>query len=626
MVRRKVVAYGLACALSAVALWLLPLCELTVRGLLSADGRGDAPPLPPETEPMPASLWWSRAVFSFVMALGGLNPSMVLLVLVSLALPLGYCFLRSVNGSFRLTTGVDWDSGLLFRTYLHAWPITKTVLVIVSAAPVLAAAFGVLAWLPLPEVVTGVLKAMAAGALAWLSLSRAGIAGDLEDGNYLFPSDRGVRRSLLASGALFGLAVHVSLPAFQAVAPAPWLSFWTAVGGVGSRTWTLLAALGAAVVGAGAFGTVWLAVALGPGACLRRQWRRWAPPAAMLALMGGSAAFVWPAAAFGRFDYSVSAAGPAPARLASLGLPIAASGRPAPGLLLIAGETAVRVRIGGDGGPAPVQDAGAARRLEALLEQRGYRSALVAPALWHLHRAAQIAMDAPEATRLELLGATRAGDAAFSAMLMDRARRWPASATARRAALALADGRLFKCVDPRASLLVGDLLARTGMTDRARDLYARAGVPTSRVMDRLERVPAVKPSQVDGTLTLAGRPLVGAVVGLTDARSAWLSPRERAAGAERPAGWLRGVAATAHVSAQGRFTLKGVTPGEYRLLIRCPADAADSAAPAWRVAAAWDVREPFYVAGGAVTMGAIRLDAVSRRPLREPSAQAPRLR
>jgi hypothetical protein len=626
MVRRKVVAYGLACVLSAVALWLLPLCELTVRGLLSTSGRGDVPPLPPETEPMPASLWWSRSVFSFVTAMGGLNPSMVLLVLVSLALPLGYCFLRSVNGSFRLTTGVDWDSGLLFRTYLHGWPITKTILVLVTAAPVLIALYGILAWLPLPEVLEAALKAAATGALAWLSLSRNGIAGDLEDGNYLFPSDRGVRRNLLSSGALFGLAVWISLPAFQAVAPVEWLAFWTAIGGVGSHTWTLLAALGALVVGAGAFGIVWLAVVLGPGLHLRCDMRRWAPPAAMLALMGGSAALVWPAVALGRFDYSVPADGPAPARLASLAQSDGATGPPAPRLLLVAGETATRVRIGGDGGPLPAQGAEAARRTEALLVRRGYRSALAAPAMWGLHRAAQVAMDAPEAMRLELLGATRVGDATFSAMLMDRARRWPASAAARRAALALADESQFKCVDPRASLMVGDLLARVGLTARARVLYTRAGVPASRLSERLERVPAVTPSRVEGTLMVDGRPAAGTSVALTDARSAWLSRQERAVGAERPAGWLRGVAATARVSTQGRFVLDDVTPGEYRLLIQRPPHAADGDGQVWRVTAAWDLREPFYVAGRRADMGAIGLEAASPRLPREPSGQALRRR
>ncbi|MCX6358194.1 MAG: hypothetical protein NT029_00130 [Armatimonadetes bacterium] len=620
MVRRKIVAHGLACALCAVALWLLPLCELTVRGLLSASGRGDAPPLPPETEPIPAPLWWSRSVYSFVMALGGLNPSVVLLVLVALALPIGYCFLRSVNGSFRLTTGVDWDSGLLFRTYLHAAPITKTVLVIVTAAPVLAAVLSLLAWLPLPGGLSAALQAMVAGALAWLSLSRHGIAGDLEDGNYLFPSDRAARRSLPGSGALFGLAVCLSLPAYAAVAPAPWLSFWTAIGGVGSHDWTLLAAVGAAVVGVAAFCTAWLTTTLGPGIALGQGRSRWVGPVVVLALMGGLARFVWPAVALHRFDYSVRHAGAAPAALAALSPPAPMDQDPP--LLLVTGDAAAHVRIGGDDVPIIGKGAVTARGIEALLTRRGYRSAVAAPALWRLHRAAQVAMDVPAAARLELLGATRVGDATFSAMLMDRARRWPASATARSAALALADERLYKCVDPRASLRVGDLLARAGLTARARVLYARAGVPASRVSERLERVPAVKPCRVTGTLTVAGQPLNDALVGLIEARSAWLSPQERTVGAERPAGWLRGLAATARVSPQGRFMFEDVTPGEYRLLIRAPSIAAGSGSQTWRVTAEWDVREPFYVSGAASSMGAIRLESTSPRPPRAPSERA----
>jgi len=49
-----------------------------------------------------------------------------------------YLILRVLNPTFRVTTGVDWNRWLLFKTYMHSAPLIK---VIVTMVPVQVAVF-----------------------------------------------------------------------------------------------------------------------------------------------------------------------------------------------------------------------------------------------------------------------------------------------------------------------------------------------------------------------------------------------------------------------------------------------------------------------------------------------------
>lgn len=573
---RRSLTYGL---LFAVALALLSFQGLAFRTFLwlfyAEGGQLIQQPIP-EGLPIPVGLAWSPGLRQLISAIAVLPAPAVLGLHIALYGVLGYGLLQLVNPTFRLTTGVDWDRALLTRTYMHTQPLIKAFLIGVAA---LVPAF--LMWQAigglLPWRLALFVQAALVGAATWLLLGREGVAGDMESGNYVLPTGRSVVASLVARGALAGLAACAGALAIAPARPEPVLLFLRSLSGIGEVTWLRAAAICCGVPAAVGLCLGFVLHGLGsPALTPAGRVRQVAPGALGLLVIGLAAGLACPALQAARYDYRPGAN--TATRLArAAGLP-APSGRQVEFLLLDSGQ-AVFFRSPEESAAGLDVGSRADARIAAFLRQRRYATALSGPAFETLFDSAALRWDRPAMLETAYTNLARCPDPIYMAILLEQLAGGPATEDAIRVADRLGEAGAFTFLDRDAAALVGDLQARFGRREAAVRWYRRAGIPPSRVEERLARMMRFVSGTVTGSLVIDGRPAAGASVGLLAARSVRTLMREAPPGVPtRPFAW-RMVVNAAAVARDGTFGMQGVVAGEYRLVIRLPRPPAGSGAP-----------------------------------------------
>src|SRR5687768_17584395 len=208
MVRKlRVLRLPLAFAVVAALLSFYPLCLETHQLVLGEDA-----PLSTEGDtghilPIPKALLWAPATKNLVSSLTLLPAGAVIGLGILLFSILVVGMLRTLNPTFRLTTGVDLDRTVLTKTYMHTAPLIKAFLIFIAALVPLFLIWAGLHYLTGSSFPALALRLGICGAVAWLLFSRDGVAGDYDSLNYEFPRDRRVMHSLLLRGAFAGLGL-----------------------------------------------------------------------------------------------------------------------------------------------------------------------------------------------------------------------------------------------------------------------------------------------------------------------------------------------------------------------------------------------------------------------------------
>ncbi|MBM3493170.1 MAG: hypothetical protein FJX72_02425, partial [Armatimonadetes bacterium] len=233
-----------------IAVGFVPLAQYTCALVLWSDSPNLMRPATPDGQPVPALLSWGATLFRALTAVGGMPLAGALGVYIALVGCAAYAIVRAVNPTFRVTTGVDWDRMLLFRTYMHTAPLIK---VVVTAVPAFVVAFGL--WMGARLVVPwgeaqAWLAAVVFGATAWVTLSRTGLIGDCDSGNYELPSARRALGMALR-GAAFAVVTQIVFLSAAVVAPEALLRMAGAMGGVGEAAWRPVATIWLAASGLG---------------------------------------------------------------------------------------------------------------------------------------------------------------------------------------------------------------------------------------------------------------------------------------------------------------------------------------------------------------------------------------
>jgi hypothetical protein len=567
---RYAAAQALAGALLGVAIGFIPLAQYTCAMVLWADSPMALEKPPRDGEPSPAGLVWAPLTYRLVSAIGGMPLAGALVAYLVLVGCAAYALVRAINPTFRVTTGVDWDRFLLFRTYMHTAPLLK---VVVTAVPVFVLTFGV--WIAARSVAPVgegqvALAAALFGAATWLALSRTGIVGDCDNGNYQLPTRRRAT-GLAVRGALYGLLVWLTFWGASGVAPPALLRMAGALGGVGEAAWRAAAVIWlGACAGGGALlglGSVWLGR---PGVTTAARGRGLAITAVSAVLFIGAVAIWVPAHARTRYDYNLQDGEPVQPNWWTAD---AAGGRNA-GLLAVAnsdgqgpaGRWRVRlVRRVGISGIALTD--GNAGRLRALLGRRRHRTALSRPSATALYDRACLEMRPAERLAVALRHVRMAADARFAGVLMEDFAALAGDPDAHKLLAQLGDGRVLTYPTDDAHLPVGDLFARYGDIAGARRWYVRSGIPEQRAMERASRMAALARSEVRGSLEMhaPGWRVKVALVPAFGALAAGFANDAEGSPIEPFA--LREVVRVAQPDAAGRFTLGHVLEGSYRLAL-----------------------------------------------------------
>lgn len=530
--------------------------------------------------PTPIGLDWSQRTFDAVQHIGRMPEAGVLGSELALFAVLGYLLLRALNPTFRLTTGVDWDLRIFTRTYMHTAPLIKVFLIAISAFIPLVGVWWVIGAVAPQPGVAYVLQAAVAGAAAWLLFSREGVAGDCDNGNYLWPSERKTAWSLASRGALAGCIVGLCGRLAPFNPPDSLLAFHSLLGGIGEAQWWRIVG-----VVAGLSGLLGMAAA---GACIALAEPALRPGARAAGVSVSAAcclALLWygrvaiPANMRDRYDWN-SGASPAVALARRVGAPLAPSG--ADTVLVFGGGRVdalpCELQSGTGLGLSPATRA----RIEAFLRTRDYRTTLSGPAFGALFDGAALDWDDAEFLRLALLRLEKCPDIVTMRLLLEKLATCAATPAAQHCAALLADPSRFRYHDNESRLLVGDLFARLGMRDLALRWYRLGGIAESRLADRYAARTASGDGVVTGRLLVDGGPARHVRVGLVRAQSG-SDPRETlgANGSVSPS-WMATVSPAAFTDDAGRFRLEHVVSGVYRVVARLPGSLPRGAHPRLR--------------------------------------------
>ncbi len=561
---------GLAGAGLGFSAALIPLAQYTCAMLLWADSPLSVQPRQDDGLPVPAALAWRPLMYRVLTAVGGMPLAAALGLYIAVAGGGAYVLLRTINPTFRITTGVDWNRAILFRTYMHTAPLIK---VLVTIVPALVATF--LVWSGVASLASGaqtapMVAALLSGAAVWWALSRDGVVGDCDSGNYALPS---LRQSahLALNGVAFAMLVWVAVYGLLGAPPEDLIRLARSLGGVGEQAWLPVAALwlgSSALAGAG--------VALGAGAL---GW----PGAPMRARLGslGCALIMTLSVALGlrsglpvyaRVRYDVvfpegkaseptwwrSGSGPRDVVWIAATLPGAGSWR------------SVSV-VGVSGVPLT---RGSLERVGHFMAQRSFRTALAGPGMTALYDGACREMAVGRRLQVGRDAARRLGEPNVVRLLMEDL--WAVGATyeGRHALAALEDSALVVYPTDDSHLMAGDICARSGEVAGAKRWYGMAGLPPGRADERASRLYRFTGGTVRGRLS-GVPPVWEAKVGIMPARSP-LSGVTRSAASDSIAPFMmRDIIASAAVAKDGRFRMEGVGAGEYIPVVWLRTDTGD---------------------------------------------------
>ena len=570
------VKYGVLFGVLGASIAAFDLCVATYRLLLDANAPLSAMGTVPDTVPVPSALLWSPAIFALCRRLAELSPASVLALGIGVWMIGIYGLLRALNPTFRLTSGVDWDLGILTHTYMHTQPLIKVFLIVVSGALPALAFWFVTARLLGDGFLSLWLRLAVLGAASWVLLSRKGVAGDLDGGNYELPAERPVLRELLVNGALAGSFAAISVRMASTISADGLIAFYSTLGGIGSQAWIqmMLLASGAAAALQFSVGGVLAALAF-PDVRFSARLRAAAVPGLVLIL---TLVFlrVTPRILAHRFDYTWDLAEMAPNgysvaanRLArAANVPLGASDfhtvvltRPAGGITLNVLSEAVD---GPDITPASAQ------RVEAFLKKRAFITSLSGVAFRTWHDAATLSWSPEECLRVEYAKLSHCPDQQFLGLFLDKLRSAPATEGVLSYADRLANGREWRFLTREARIVVGDLYARLGQREKAEHWYRRADLPQERVAQMLSERTMFADGRLKGRILLNGVPLADARVALVPAPAVSEAFRMQAApGIVRPF-WFRWIGAGARTDASGAFHMEHIVAGTYRLIFTSP--------------------------------------------------------
>lgn len=558
----RLVAYSLLSGIAAALFALIDLCGRVMAPGQSGAGQSIGA-LGSGESPVITALWWSPSMVRLVSTVAGMEPGVRLIVYVALVCVPAYCLVSGANPTFRITTGVDWDRTILVRTYMHTAPLIKVFLVCMAAlVPVYV--LWIASYALLPGAVASAVAAGATGAAALLALARAGIAGDLESGNYLMPTGRRLVISLASRGAAAGLLL--------------WLGVALATHGAGQQVADCLAVAGGGGQGlflqmAGVLAS-WIVLVVGtcvgaaltsvtPGIGVRTRMIGLAPSTAIvLALAYLSGATPWLLRS--RLDYAPRV--PQGMAVAAIMGPNDVGAQAESGVIL-GPEPATVVSVARSTTAGLVISPRQAASLEHHLKRRGYRTVLAADILQSLFETYVGTHDRAAAMRTIIAGIRYAPDPAWSGLFYEALATWATTPSARDAAREAVRRGLFVMPTRMAWLELGDTMAATGDAETTRYCYNQAGVQRSRIEDRLrERLRFVSGS-ISGSIRLDHRPLAHVRVSAISAAAFG----DQAAGTGVPGlmapVWLRHIAADTLTDAQGRYRIGPIAEGEYRLIV-----------------------------------------------------------
>ncbi len=549
------------------ALAFQPLAVLTVVTLFMGGSDSAAQPMV-DGLPTPAALYWSPRTVNLVLAVGRLPLAAVLGLEICLYAILAYVLVRALNPTFRLTTGVDWDTRILTRTYMHTAPLIKAFVIAVAAFLPLALVWWLIALVVPHPVAAYVLQAAATGASVWVLFGRDGVAGDFDSGNYFWPSDRRVLRSLLARGAAAGAIAGLCARLAPFNPPDVLFQWQGQMAAIGEGAWWQIVALS---VGLSSFNA--LAAA---GACFALATpqlpatRRWLATTGWFALCLCVLWLGWvyvPGTMVMRYDFS-GRMEPGVALSNHTSVPVRSAGSDP---LLMVGEgrlDALRAERQSVSGLELGRET--AGRVETYLRSRQFRTTVAPPAFATLMDAAALDWNDEDYLRYCWLKIANCPDPTYVRLFIDKLATCAASQTARDYAARLADERAFRYRDSESRLLAADLLARLGMRPEATQWYRLARVAESRIEGRIAQRTTFLDGVVSGRVLLDGKQLVGARVGLVRGETLATSTGLLAEGTTVPPFAMRTVSPAATTDEQGRFRLDHVAAGSYRTLIRIP--------------------------------------------------------
>lgn len=553
--------YGGIAAVGAT-LWL---CGTTLELLSWTSGSAPLQEEPPVGAPLPTAFAWRSATVQVVTAFGSIPALATAAIALVLAASASFALCRRLNPTFQPVTVMPMGGTILTRSHLDAAVIAKLVtLAAFSGMPILS--LWSLAVRPGATDLTTIVLCALSGATAWALLARDGVAGDFREGAYLWPGR--ALWSLAARGALAGLAVAAYVAVGRQVDPGAELAFRRSLGAIGEGSWWHAAAhvVVTWVLATAALGALLAALAT-PGRSSRVRAIAGAPAAFVLVGILLFEAHWLPEYRRTRFDFEAGAglADRATHLRTALGL---ATPPPSPPVLFVEPDgtaASLPVSLASPEGLDARPDAAA--RIEAFLQQRGHRTATSRAAMHALLSGAAARWDQAEAIRLCLMALERFPDLDTLAVLLDLLRSSAATPEAALAVDAFGDPRRFQQTDRLAAALIGDLHARLGRRVQAAEWYDRAGMPPTRILQRLQTRTMFARGEVRGRILLRGAPAAHTRVGVLPV-SDW-PPTGEALTLKRPmeAGRMRFVCASASTDSEGRFRIRGLIAGRYRLVV-----------------------------------------------------------
>lgn len=573
----RAIAAGVVYAVTVTVMTLLPLAAMTYLYLFADKSNQAIQSAPPQGVPIPRSLEWSDSARHLITDITPFTAPCAWFVEIGLGCILVYSLLRALNPTFRVTTGVDWNQGLLNRTYMHTPPMIKAFLIGITASPVLATAWYVLERCTGKSPIAIAFRMALLGAAGWILLSRDGVAGDYDNGNCLLPHGRRAITSLLVRGALAGiLGAALAIAACHSGAD-PYFRMFRAMGAIGESQWHSIVGLALTpALGFGfAAGGILTALAV-PWHSTRQRIAASAVPALVFVITAVQMFVVVPGRAARLHDFHLGKTEQAEQQLKKIvGTP---AGAPTVTrfVILATGSVTPTLTYRDQSTTGIRADAATAARITRFLDSRGWQTALASPAISTLHDAASAAWEPERSLDIDRRCMESCPDFEYVTLYAEALMTIAATDAARRNARALADITRYNHPDRDSRALVGDVFARLGNRTEALAWYARAGMPALRAARRLERRAAVCDGSVHGKVTWNGHPLVGGHVAVMPSEYLHMLANAFVGPSEIRPNWLRHIAASGRTASDGSFRLDGLNARAYVLLVALPPHAPDS--------------------------------------------------
>jgi hypothetical protein len=187
-----------------------------------------------------------------------------------------------------------------------------------------------------------------------------------------------------------------------------------------------------------------------------------------------------------------------------------------------------------------------------------------------MHDAASLRWESAESLRVAYLKVMNCPDARFMGVFLEKLQNSPATPECAKYADMLSDESDFQ-FDTRDSMMsMGDIFARFGQKEKAANWYRRAQIPPGRIEEILPARTMFANGIISGRIFLNELPAADLRVGVVPAQMIrQVMSNQVESGTIRPY-WLRWVSSFASTGRDGRFEIKNVVAGTYRLILMGP--------------------------------------------------------